>query len=83
MTSSPYVAGKIARRSLPLTRGIKALAAAALIELYAHIRDNGGAEGLIDKMPSRAEIYETIHYYDYEALDETIAKSVVPETPGE
>ena len=59
------------------------VAAAALIELYAHIRDNGGTEGLIEKMPSRAEIYETIHYYDYEALDETIAKSVVPETPGE
>jgi methylisocitrate lyase len=59
------------------------VAAAAFIELYAHIRDNGGAEGLIKKMPSRAEIYDTIKYYDYEALDQTIAKSVVPETPGE
>ena len=59
------------------------VAAAAFIELYAHIRDNGGAEGLIEKMPSRAEIYDTIKYYDYEALDQTIARSVVPETPGE
>jgi methylisocitrate lyase len=59
------------------------VAAAAFIELYAHIRDNGGAEGLIKKMPSRAEIYDTIKYYDYEALDQTIARSVVPETPGE
>ena len=59
------------------------VAAAAMIELYAHIRDNGGAEGLIEKMPSRAELYETIGYYDYEALDESIAKSVVPEAPGE
>ena len=59
------------------------VAAGAMQELYAHIRDHGGAEALINKMPSRAELYETIGYYDYEALDEGIAKSVVPETPGE
>jgi methylisocitrate lyase len=59
------------------------VAAGAMQELYAHIRDHGGAEALIDKMPSRAELYETIGYYDYEALDEGIAKSVVPEMPGE
>ena len=59
------------------------VAAGAMQELYAHIRDHGGAEALIDKMPSRAELYETIGYYDYEALDEGIAKSIVPETPGE
>ena len=59
------------------------VAAGAMQELYAHIRDHGGAEALIDKMPSRAELYETIGYYDYEALDEGIAKSVGPETPGE
>ena len=59
------------------------VAAGAMQELYAHIRDHGSAEALIDKMPSRAELYETIGYYDYEALDKGIAKSVVPETPGE
>ena len=59
------------------------VAAGAMQELYAHIRDHGGAEALIDKMPRRAELYETIGYYDYEALDKGIAKSVVPETPGE
>lgn len=59
------------------------VAAAALIELYGHIKEHGGAEGLIEKMPTRAEIYETIGYYDYEALDQTIAGSVVPEAPGE
>lgn len=58
------------------------VAAGAMAELYAHIRDNGGAEALIEKMPSRAELYETIGYYDYEALDEGIAKSVVPDAPG-
>ena len=59
------------------------VAAGAMAELYAHIRDHGGAEALIEKMPTRAELYETIGYYDYEALDEGIAKSVVPEAPGE
>ncbi len=58
------------------------VAAGAMAELYAHIKEHGGAEGLIDKMPTRAELYETIGYYDYEALDEGIAKSVVPKTPG-
>ena len=48
-----------------------------------YIRDHGGTEALISRMPTRAELYETIGYYDYEALDEGIAKSVVPETPGE
>ena len=38
---------------------------------------------MIEKMPTRAELYETIGYFDYEALDEGIAKSVVQETPGE
>jgi len=57
--------------------------AAALTELYGHIRDNGGAEALIEKMPSRDKIYKTIGYYDYEALDQTISGSVVPEAPGE
>ena len=59
------------------------VAAGAMRELYAHIREHGGAEALIGKMPTRDELYQTIGYYDYEALDESIAKSVVPETPGE
>jgi len=59
------------------------VAAHAMTELYAHIRDHGGCEALIDKMTSRADLYDTIGYYDYEALDESIAKTVVPETPGE
>ena len=58
------------------------VAANAMAELYAHIREHGGCEALIGKMTSRADLYNTIGYYDYEALDESIAKSVVPETPG-
>jgi methylisocitrate lyase len=59
------------------------VAAHAMTELYAHLRDNGGCEGLLDKMTTRAELYDTIGYYDYEALDEGIAKTVVPKAPGE
>ena len=54
------------------------VAAHAMTELYAHIRDNGGCEALMDKMTSRADIYDTIDYYDYEALDAGIAKTVLP-----
>ncbi|MDA1090747.1 MAG: methylisocitrate lyase [Proteobacteria bacterium] len=59
------------------------VAASAMKELYIHIKKNGGAEALIPKMTSRADLYDTIGYYDYEALDQTIAGSVVPEAPGE
>ncbi len=59
------------------------VAAHAMTELYAHIRENGGCEALLDKMTTRAELYETIDYYDYEALDAGIAKTVVPKAPGE
>ncbi len=59
------------------------VAAGAMRELYTHIREHGGAEALIEEMPTRAELYDTIGYYDYEALDQTIAGSVVPEAPGE
>ena len=43
---------------------------------------NGGCEALVDNMTSRADLYDTIGYYDYETLDESIAKTVVPEAPG-
>jgi methylisocitrate lyase len=57
------------------------VAAAAMRELYQHLKTHGSTEALLNKMPSRTDLYETIGYYDYEALDEGIAKSVVPETP--
>lgn len=58
------------------------VAAGAMAELYRHLKQHGSAEALLNKMPSRAELYDTIGYYDYEALDEGIARSVVPKTPG-
>ena len=46
--------------------------------LYATIRDAGSAESLLPKMQTRAELYDLIGYHDFEALDQSIAKSVIP-----
>jgi methylisocitrate lyase len=58
------------------------VAAKAHGELYAAIRDEGGAQGMLDRMQTRAELYETIGYHDYEALDSSIVASVTPKTPA-
>jgi methylisocitrate lyase len=58
------------------------VAAKAHEELYAALRDQGGAQGLLGKMQTRAELYETIGYHDYEALDSSIVASVTPKTPA-
>jgi len=50
----------------------------AQVELYAAIARDGGAQNMIDRMQTRAELYATIDYASYEALDSTIAKTVVP-----
>jgi methylisocitrate lyase len=34
---------------------------------------------MVDRMQTRAELYETIGYADYEALDSTIVKTIVPQ----
>ncbi|HEX7856625.1 MAG TPA: methylisocitrate lyase [Sphingobium sp.] len=54
------------------------IAARAHDDLYATLRDEGGAQSIVGRMQTRAELYETIHYHDYEALDSTIIQSVVP-----
>ncbi|MGH7041115.1 MAG: methylisocitrate lyase [Acetobacteraceae bacterium] len=50
----------------------------AQAELYAAIRRDGGTQGMLDRMQTRAELYETIGYHDYEALDASIVTTVVP-----
>ncbi len=54
------------------------VAAKAMERLYAHIRAEGGTSGALDDMQTRAELYETISYFDYEELDGSIARSVLP-----
>lgn len=54
------------------------VAAKAQEELYVHIRDDGGAQEMVGRMQTRAELYAAIGYHDYEALDASIVQSVAP-----
>jgi methylisocitrate lyase len=51
----------------------------AQAELYAAIAADGGTHNMIDRMQTRAELYETIGLADYEALDASIVRTIVPE----
>jgi methylisocitrate lyase len=51
----------------------------AQAELYAAIRRDGGTQRMIDRMQTRSELYETIGYHEYEALDASIVATVVPQ----
>ncbi len=55
------------------------VAARAQEELYTAIARDGGAQGMLDRMQTRAELYATIDYGAYEALDSSIVKTVTPE----
>jgi len=55
------------------------VAAQASLELYQHIRENGGTRELLDRMLTREQLYQAIGYHDFEALDQSIAASHVPE----
>ncbi len=54
------------------------VAAKAIADLYAHIREHGGTEGRLRQMQSRAELYDLIAYHEFEALHSSIAASVLP-----
>ena len=54
-------------------------AAERIDTLYKHLASDGGQGGFLDQMMSRKEIYEVIGYHDYEALDDSIAQSIVPD----
>jgi methylisocitrate lyase len=51
----------------------------AMEQLYATIRETGGTKAALDRMQTRAQLYETIGYHEYEALDASLVKTVVPE----
>ncbi|MBE9603315.1 methylisocitrate lyase [Acetobacteraceae bacterium H6797] len=55
------------------------IAAKAMEELYAAINRDGGTMKMIDRMQTRAQLYETIDYHAYEALDSTLIKTIVPQ----
>jgi methylisocitrate lyase len=54
------------------------IAAKAQEQLYATIHREDGPRSLIGQMQTRQELYETISYSDYEALDASIVKTVLP-----
>ena len=55
------------------------VAARGMEELYAAIRRDGGTQNMVGRMQTRAQLYETIGYHDYEALDASLIRTVVPE----
>lgn len=55
------------------------VSAKAQDELYASIRQNGGTHKLLDRMQTRAELYASIGYAEYEALDQSIVATIVPQ----
>ncbi|SDN02515.1 carboxyvinyl-carboxyphosphonate phosphorylmutase [Paenibacillus sp. yr247] len=55
------------------------VAARAYEKVFEEISQTGTQIGSLGNMQTRNELYETIRYYDYEALDGKIAKTVLPE----
>lgn len=51
------------------------VAAKAYERVFNAIRTKGTQKDVLEDMQTRKELYETIHYYDYEALDEKIART--------
>ncbi len=54
------------------------VAAKASDELYKGIMRDGGTHAFLDRMQTRAELYEVIGLHDYEALDASIIRTIVP-----
>jgi methylisocitrate lyase len=55
------------------------VAAKAQEKLYAAIKKDGGTHNCVEQMLTRKDLYATIDYDGFEALDNTIVKTIVPE----
>jgi methylisocitrate lyase len=51
----------------------------AMEQLYAAIARDGGTHNQVERMQTRAQLYDVIGYHDYEALDASLVKTVVPQ----
>lgn len=49
-------------------------------QLYATLRDHDTTAPLLGQMQTRAQLYDVLDYFGFEALDQTISKSALPET---
>ena len=54
------------------------VAAHAMEHLYASLAETGSTQQLTDSMMTRAEFYDLIGYFDYESLDQSVARSAIP-----
>ena len=54
------------------------VAAKAWEQLYAQIAAEGGAQNAVDRMQTRAELYATIGYHQYEELDASLVRTIIP-----
>lgn len=54
------------------------IAAKAQEKFYAALRRDGHVKSVLDQMLTREELYKTIGYADYEALDSSIVRTVLP-----
>src|SRR5262249_53685760 len=59
------------------------MAARAQEELYAELARHGSVQGLLPRMQTRSELYATIGYHDFEALDASIVSSIAPDRAPE
>ncbi|MBO1360922.1 methylisocitrate lyase [Acetobacter sacchari] len=50
----------------------------AQADLYETIMRDGGTEAMLSRMQTREELYKTLRYHDYEALDKSIVETVLP-----
>jgi methylisocitrate lyase len=53
------------------------IAARAIERFYSNLHEKGQAQDSLPDMMTRAELYDAIGYYDYEALDASIVRTVL------
>lgn len=53
--------------------------AAAMKQLFNHLKEYGGQGDYLDNLMERKEIYSVIEYHKYEDLDQSISRSIVPD----
>jgi methylisocitrate lyase len=51
----------------------------AQADLFAAIARDGGTHNMVERMQTRSELYATIGYHDFEALDASIVETVIPQ----
>ncbi|HLS43660.1 MAG TPA: methylisocitrate lyase [Paenalcaligenes sp.] len=57
------------------------IAAKAMEQFYTQLMQQGSASDSLSAMQTRAELYDLIRYFGYEALDSTIQQSLIPDFP--